>query len=472
MNFFKKYSWLIVPILCFAGIRFLLDFDGLYGQDSYEYYRFTKAVHHFIATGEYPGAFFWPVNYPLVGAFFSFVLPTAWALQLVSFGAFILTLILLKKLLDAEFPEQKNAGLYLLITAVLSPYFFRASLLEMSDMLATLFVLLAIYLWKAYQPTLKKQYAFLFALTAALAFLTRYVALLVLIPFGFQLLVLFWKEKQAKTFLISVVIFVLACLPQFILQTDSVQEYTNQLVILDWNIVHFFQSQFVTHNGQLNHPYINLMYVFAPVFHPGYLASGIGLVFFLFRYRSKPATPSLFMRLLLVSTVLYLFFLGGIPTQNMRFFIPIFPLVVLLLYKGYLLAQEKLPKPFFLILYLGAALGQITYFSISFSKLYARHHLEKSMATFIKDIPGEQPVYSFAVEGMLQTRGIERPVKSLYYEQYNQFETDALVVFNLEQFQDQWKGQNPMLNWNQMQKTHSVQELKDFGQGWKIYRIE
>ena len=73
---------------------------------------------------------------------------------------------------------------------------------------------------------------------------------------------------------------------------------------------------------------------------------------------------------------------------------------------------------------------------------------------------------------MLQTRGINRPIKSLYYEQFNDFETGSLVVFNLEQFEYQWKDENPMINWNRIQETHQVVEIQDFGQGWKIYRIE
>ena len=200
MKFILKYYWLLVPVLCFLGIRFGFDFDGLYGQDSYEYHRFTDAVQNYLLTGEHPGAFFWPVNYPLVASLMSFLTGTSWALQLVSFCSFTIVLFLLKRILDSEYPNNRISSSYVLITTVLSPYFFRASLLQMSDMLATLFVLLAIVNWRKYNTTNKNQYVYVFAAMAALAFFTRYVAILLLIPFGVHLLIHFWKGKAVKPF--------------------------------------------------------------------------------------------------------------------------------------------------------------------------------------------------------------------------------------------------------------------------------
>lgn len=72
---FSYKSTLISPIfilVLFILIHLILDFDGLYGQDSYEYLRYTKALHFYFKTGIPPGDYFWPLFYPIIGSIFSF----------------------------------------------------------------------------------------------------------------------------------------------------------------------------------------------------------------------------------------------------------------------------------------------------------------------------------------------------------------------------------------------------------------
>ena len=58
MNFLKKNYIFIVPAIAFLVIRLGLNFDGFYGQDSYEYLRYTDALTNYYTSGENPGDYF------------------------------------------------------------------------------------------------------------------------------------------------------------------------------------------------------------------------------------------------------------------------------------------------------------------------------------------------------------------------------------------------------------------------------
>ena len=76
--FFKYLAgiplWIVLPVLLLIG-NLLAGFNGLYGQDSFEYLRYSRALHHYLSAGVLPGPFHWPLFYPLSGALLSFILP-------------------------------------------------------------------------------------------------------------------------------------------------------------------------------------------------------------------------------------------------------------------------------------------------------------------------------------------------------------------------------------------------------------
>ena len=52
---------LIGLIPCFL-VRFLYGFDGAFGQDPYEYLRYTDALKNWMVNGTHPGDYFWPIG--------------------------------------------------------------------------------------------------------------------------------------------------------------------------------------------------------------------------------------------------------------------------------------------------------------------------------------------------------------------------------------------------------------------------
>lgn len=86
--------------LALLGFRFLIDFNGLYGQDSHEYLRYTCRLLDFWTSGSNPGDYFWPMNYPFYGSFLALIIhPVVFALQLLSMLSLVFTSVYLYRLL-------------------------------------------------------------------------------------------------------------------------------------------------------------------------------------------------------------------------------------------------------------------------------------------------------------------------------------------------------------------------------------
>ena len=78
-------AWTVGLAGAWLAVRIATGFDGLSGQDPYEYARFGEALRFWLLSGADPGLFFWPVLYPLAGGALSLVgLPVGTALHVVS----------------------------------------------------------------------------------------------------------------------------------------------------------------------------------------------------------------------------------------------------------------------------------------------------------------------------------------------------------------------------------------------------
>lgn len=133
---YKRTPWLylIVPIaLLFFGVL-LIDFNGLYGQDSHTYLSFAKQLKMEWLTGNKTASFFWPKGYSASGAAFSFTgLSVLWSLRIISLLALTGSLFVARSIIRLLW--NKDGSLLLLLGAVTQIYFVRAGFLVMSDML-------------------------------------------------------------------------------------------------------------------------------------------------------------------------------------------------------------------------------------------------------------------------------------------------------------------------------------------------
>ena len=133
----RKFETIIFlfPFGAFLVIYFVFDFNGLYGQDSHEYYRFSNELISCIQTGSSPGPFFWPLGYPGVGAIAgSFFGDALLPLQLLTTASMSLSGYFVFKTLTLRY--ERIQSFYLVLIIVLSSaYMFRSGFIVMSDMM-------------------------------------------------------------------------------------------------------------------------------------------------------------------------------------------------------------------------------------------------------------------------------------------------------------------------------------------------
>ncbi|MBI3239053.1 MAG: glycosyltransferase family 39 protein, partial [Flavobacteriia bacterium] len=171
----RSYTWLyvVVPVvLLFLG-TLLIDFNGLYGQDSHTYLRFTKELKTEWFTGTEAASFFWPKGYSAAGATLSLIgLSELWSLRIVSLLALTGSLLLARAII--RFMWNKDGSLFLMLGAATQIYFVRAGFLVMSDILTACLIMAMIYAYLRYlkEPSLRWIIGVFFF--ATLAFFTRY----------------------------------------------------------------------------------------------------------------------------------------------------------------------------------------------------------------------------------------------------------------------------------------------------------
>ena len=468
-KYFNSKNLLIIsPLFLFIVIRYVVGFNGLYGQDSHEYYRYSRAIVDFFKTGSSPGDYFWPIYYPILGAILGLIVDNLFSLQLISFLSLSGSLFFLSKIMTSIYDEKKYFVINLAITFLFAPYVFRNSAVVMSDMLSVFFIIAAFYFFIEYLRSAKLKHIIFFSLFFSLAVLSRYAAVIVLVVPTIILLYFFLKSKNYFHLLIPALLALILVLPMILINQSKMTEMTEHAWIKGWSVSNFFMSDFVTPEGSQSNRFPNIIYSFSSIFFPTFLVFGLILV--ALAQRNLPKNKYLLISLIMV--VVYALFLSGIPFQNQRYLLLSYPFVVIIIFPGferltYLFKERRIllySVMFFMIVI------QVFFCSYFFRSAIERNKLEKDIAGYINSAK-HQIVYAFDIDVSFISYDVNKNYFNLWKEKYDKFQSGSLVIFNEEKFKDQWIGKNPMLNWNNLKTDYILLELKNFGDGWKVFEI-
>ncbi len=467
-NIKNSSLFLVVLTIVWVVFRFFFDFDGLYGQDGYEYLRYTKALNLYFKTGTFPGDYFWPLYYPIAGAILSFLLKPVIALQLVSFISYLIVILYSFKIIKLIYPQNRNARIFCMLFLGLSPYMLRLSLSVMSDMLSTAFVVLCFYNGLLYFKTSSLKSLYLVVIFGLSAIMTRYATFVVLLPLGLYTLYIYISRKEHfKHLPFFILIGALLLFPHYLIRYENTTEFLQHDWLKSWSITNFYKRSFTTPDGTNSNFLPNIIYAFSSLFHPRYLFSGILFFPFLFKNFLKERA----VILLIISFLGYSLFLSGIPFQNSRFLALSFPLLLIILYPSFQLLVDK-----FLSLKICIVAGIITFILqlllcyLALKPAQERNHLEKEIAQEL--MPYQNVVlYSFDIDVALQGRGLHFEYQNLWQQEYTTVHENSLLLFNPQKFSQQWNGKNPMKNWNFISTNYHLQVLEELPEGWKLYKI-
>jgi hypothetical protein len=103
--------------------------------------------------------------------------------------------------------------------------------------------------------------------------------------------------------------------------------------------------------------------------------------------------------------------------------------------------------------------------------IYERNQLELYLFENLQPYANKK-IYSFDVDIALEGRGLKAEWMNLWKEKYSAFSNSAFVLFNEKKFAEQWKGKNPMLNWETLNKNYQLILKLKLEQGWELYQIK
>ncbi len=467
----ENYFYLKVVFLTilFLIVRIAMQFDGLYGQDAYEYLRYTNEMYSFFVNGTLLGDYFWGMGYPFFGCIFNFfVHDGAVALQLVSLAAAFTTWIYMDKMLALIYPEEPNYIITFLFL-VLSPIFIIQSFLVMSDMLACSFIIMAIYYFIQFIIQSKNKHCMLGVIFSMLSLQTRYASIVILVLFFVLVFIKLVKSKNYKMILFSVLIGITISLPHIYIRANNSLQFLSHNFLTEWNILNLFKNSFISINGESQSKLINLVYCLYSFFHPQFFAFGCLIFVLIFINKYKFFIGNRFQNIILISILTYAIFLAGIPFQNKRFLALSFPLVIIVCYPvlKQILSATKWSKSLIMGV-LVLQFGFIVYFG---KPIYQRSKLEKTIANDLIAFSGKT-IYIFDIDLALKGRNVPLDYQNIWYKEYKNFKKGALVLLNAAQLEKQWIGLNPLINWNKLKTNETLQVLKPYGDGWNLYEIQ
>ncbi len=456
---------LLLPLVFVGLSNIVFDFNGLYGQDAHRYFQYVGELESYFKDGNVPGEFHWPILYPLAGFLLKSTLGinAALSLQLVSAFSLGVSGVFIFKILRGQHPN--SVFLFSLIFLIFCPQLLAASVICMSDLLAMMWVVLAWYFYFEWKENGKIISAFNLCAMAALATISRYPALLlIIVPLAFAFFKLLSKKKWWA--LLMPFAFVLFCLPEFTLHS-SVQNVSESYLLNHWDLGNLFQSSFQTNDGAQVHRFINLLYITYPVWHPAYFLLGLPLALYaVFKFPRERV-----FWVLPVSVLVYLLFLGGLEIQSRRFLILVFPLVLIVVYRlgfGAMMNTFSIRKlglcVFFLMIFQGAIAAYYL------RPLVEMNHFEQKLAKDLQPYEGKE-LYVFYWDISLKSYGAQFEFHNLWEENVESHRLGDLILFNPEELEAQWEGSQVMDNWNFVNQNYNLEVLKTWPNGWKLYEV-
>lgn len=455
---------ILIPLAVWVFLYFGYGFNGLYGQDGYEYYRYQLEIFQSLKSFQKPNPFFWPIGYPLTGAVLLFLsVPKIISLQVISVFSLVGTSVFLWKI----FKNAKHSGTYIIVCFLFSPVVFRSGFIVMSDILACFFTIGCYYYINLYSKVNQNRLLYFSIIFASLAVMTRYPSIIIIVCLYLGYSRLLIRNMKFYNYLVGFLLFLLFFIPNFVIQMDDLNPILNHNFLREWSFTNLFNSEFHTAYSNFDFSHINFIYVLEPFFHPKFLSIGLFLIYFYIKgkYFSHSHLP------IFLCLSVYLLFIGGLPFQNPRFLVLIFPFILILFFLPFqdmlnFINDERIRGcAIFLLCFL-----QLTLSIYGFRNIWQRFNVEKQIMELVS--PYQNSIlYSFDIDLALKNTDMVFDYKNLWEKEYDNFEEGSLILFNPEKFQEQWRDKNPMKNWDHLNQSFRLHLMDNRIDGWGLWMI-
>ncbi|HLG02563.1 MAG TPA: glycosyltransferase family 39 protein [Bacteroidia bacterium] len=464
----KNYAFLLFPVVAFLVVFIGFGFNGMYGQDAYEYANLARRIQNFLAHDSQLGHFGWPPGYPICGALLGFITENIFlAMQLVSTISLVTTAWFVNRTIRILNREQQFAGIYTLLFISACPFLMKAGVLVMSDMGCAACIAGLLFHAIKFRKLEKDSSLVWFFLFAAAACMFRYAAILLTFIPMLWLIPRIYRERKYLQLLTGIIIALVIVFPFLVLQINNPLGFLSRGLIADWSFLNYFRATFDSIDGHVEYKVPNIVYAFAIPFHPGFFIEGLLFLTVLFTSRRVYSTEKMMFGVF----VLYALFIAGMPVQSQRFFVPALIFLLIPGYRGFDKIARLLTGSFRAIIFSVLFIFHIAYFSWNLKPYIERSRLEQDILTWISANTNQPDIYTVDMDISLAGNGLERNYHNLWRTQYDSFEKGSLVLVNPKVIAAQWNGRNPMKNWRKLNREYQLALLKSFDKGWELYEI-
>lgn len=469
----KPNSKIFFILLGIVGLIFIvlriIGFDGLYGQDAYVYAGQTENLKTWIVSGGDLPFFHWPSGYPLFCLlFYSLFGDLALSMQITSLVFWSLTVFMSYKLLVLILKPKNDFWLFLMSLSMLgfAPYFLRLGISAMSDISCAFFCITTIYFIFQYNKQPYLSTFLIAALCFSLAVFMRYAAfVLLLVPAIFVIRTALSKKDYKSLVTGSLIvfagfvsIFLIKDLREFI----KTLEHTASL----WNPINLFKKSFSGKGFSQDFRWINAIYILRVFYHPGFFFFALPLWFLAFRKNNKP------VRLLLLTLFAYLLFIGGLNTQNNRFFVIVMPIVFVCLayyWQDIKIVNSRPYKKVIAISIIGVINILLTFYSSQ--RIYEQQQTDLVLSKKIMSYE-IQTLFTFEVDQALAFRGFKGEIINLWYLGVSnlQIEPGDYVLLNVSKWEKPWRDHPLTENVEFLMNTNKLIFIETLTEGWTLYK--
>lgn len=475
------------PILLFlialairVAVIFVWQFDGLYGQDPFAYLHQAVAISQALPARHLPPLdFFWPNGYPLlVAAVMPLVGRIALAGQLTALvcGALLspLVYLLVQALVDS--PTNRRAGLLASLIVAVAGQPVLSSVAVMADMPALFWGTLSVWLTtRAVNARATPFYLAAAGAALGLAIITRWIyGLLVLALAGY--LIFQWRRTKTIRWWLSlpaVAAGALVLLPQLWLSLHHPAGLAHRW-LMGWRPLNFFMREFDNIDGHYHYLLPPGIFYAQPAGHPAYIFPLLGLAgvwggWQLWRARRWDAL----ILLLGWAGPVYLF-LAGIPFQNFRFGLTLYPPLVVLSALGtdHLLTRAEKRGPWSRRLAwsaIGLSLAGMLAWSVPMldNFLTTQNHSKTIARQVEQALPAHAPVLAFGLTLTLQHYTTLNVLELFYQDDQSlaawlQHSAPFYLLLDVTNIAEQWPGKIPEHNYNWLKQNATLTTVASF----------
>lgn len=461
-----RFYWLAALVVAPSAfiICRLLNFNGLFGPDCHDFLHYSASVAAYLTGGPEPDRFQWPVLYPALAALIQAVVPLILSLQVISVISSVICFQYFCKTLSLLYPIGRQRQRYAIVFFLGSPFILRAMVSAMPDMLCCMWLCGMVYFQvKSYQSKNITDLvrALIFGL---LAIQTRYSAAVMLIPLIPQLISATRERYSSLLFLIGA--SVIAFTPTILLHAVGNLDLFDNMWLQSWSPANFFKSDFIASGYAVSYTLPNIIAAFALFVHPGFCFVIPILLYFYFTAARKPH------RSWWITVVIYILFVAGLPVQNLRFLIPVFPLVLLLLYPAFepmmALFRRRNTRVLLLSIFIFFQLA-LTARAVYPYVRYQREELE--VVRMLKHYPPVD-LYTASIDGALHTYGVPQEVHNLWLPQSSTLPPEALMLYHPDRMGTLSTETPPVILFRQLKREGRLHLLNTTATGWQLYTVD